>query len=326
MDMPEVVFFVLHGASDLGQEIARLAGMDVAPHEYRAFEDGEHKTRPLRSVEGTDAYILQNLYGSDRESINDRLCQLLFFVGTLKDAGARRVTVVTPYLCYARKDRRTKPHDPMTGRYVAQLMEAAGTDAVMVLDVHNPSAFENAFRCRTVALTAAPLFVDYVKAKGQNQLCVISPDPGGVKRAELFREALEKACGFPIRKGFADKHRSEGVVTGDLFAGDVKDAAALIIDDLASTGGTLVRAAKAARREGARTVTALVTHCLFSADSLKAILDPAIDRFVMTDSVVMLPLPPEARQKIEILPCAGLFSQAIRRLTSGQTLEDMFAF
>ena len=98
-----------------------------------------------------------------RQSANDKLCRLLFFIGALKDAGAARVTAVTPYLCYARKDRRTKPNDPVTTRYIAGMFESVGTDCVVTLEVHNPVAFENAFRCRTIALTGTPLFVDYVK-------------------------------------------------------------------------------------------------------------------------------------------------------------------
>ena len=145
----------------------------------------------------------------------------------------------------------------------ASLFAAVGTDAIVTLDVHNPAAFENAFQCRTVALTAAPLFVDYAKALADERLCVVSPDPGGVKRAELFREALEATLGRPIGKGFADKHRSAGVVSGDLFVGDVAGATVLIIDDLVSTGNTLLRAAKAARHAGAKRVIAMVTHGLF---------------------------------------------------------------
>src|SRR5262249_54965722 len=234
-------------------------GQPLAADEERNFEDGEHKGRPLENVRDADVYVVQSLHGGPTESANDKLCRLLFFIGALKDAGAARVTAVAPYLCYARKDRRTKPGDPVTTRYVAGLFEAVGTDAIVTLEVHNPAAFENAFRRPAVALTAAPLFVDYGRglslehpggAPGES-LCVVSPDPGGVKRAELFREALEAAIGRPVGKGFAEKHRSAGVVTGDLFAGDVKGATALIIDDLISTGGTLVRSARASRQDGA---------------------------------------------------------------------------
>src|SRR5258707_10155426 len=129
--------------------------------------------------------------------------------------------------------------------------------------MHMPESYETAIGCPAVAMTAAPLFVDYAKALCRESLCVMSPDPGGVKRAELFREALEAAVGKPVGKGFADKHRSADIVTGDLFVGDVDGATALIVDDLISTGGTLLRAARAARNAGARRLIALVTHGLF---------------------------------------------------------------
>ena len=184
------------------------------------------------------------------ESASDKLVRLLFFIGALKDAGAARVTAVTPYLAYARKDRRTKPHDPVITRYVAQMFEAVGTDAVVALDVHNPAAFENAFRIRNVALTAAPLFVDYAKTLSAEKLCVVSPDLGGGKRAELLRQALEAATAKPVGKGFAEKHRSGGVVSGDMFVGEVEGATVLLVDDLISTGGTLLRAARAGAQSG----------------------------------------------------------------------------
>jgi ribose-phosphate pyrophosphokinase len=310
----------------------------------------------LENVRDADVYVVQSLHGGPTQSANDKLCRLLFFIGALKDAGAARVTAVAPYLCYARKDRRTKPGDPVTTRYVASLFEAVGADAVLTLDVHNPAAFENAFRCPAVALTAAPLFVDYAKTLSCESLCVVSPDPGGVKRAELFREALEAAVGKPVGRGFADKHRSAGIVTGDLFVGDVGGATALIIDDLISTGSTLLRAARAARKAGARRVIALVTHGLFMPGAAEVIADPAIERIVVTDTVPHhpyllgprasrplfsfspseraggTPAVPEGREsevqrnKIDTLPVAPLLADAIRRLHHGQALTDLMVF
>ena len=125
----------------------------------------------------------------------------------------------------------------------------------------------------------------YVRELDDDKLCVVSPDTGGAKRAELFRQTLEAACGRPVAKAFADKHRSSGVVSGDLFVGGVTDSTALVIDDLISTGGTLLRAAKAARKAGARRVIALVTHGLFMPGSAEVLADPAIDRLVVTDTV-----------------------------------------
>src|SRR5271157_5876825 len=117
-------------------------------------------------------------------------------------------------------------------RAMSSMFEAVGTDAIVTLEAHNPAAFENAFRCRTIALTAVPIFVEHLKPLTLGDLCVVSPDTGGAKRAELFREALQDALQCSITSAFAEKHRSAGVVSGDLFVGDVKGRTALIIDDL----------------------------------------------------------------------------------------------
>ena len=323
----KALLFALNATADLGKAVARNLGCELATHEERSFEDGEHKVRPLDTVAGTSVYVLQSLHSGPSESANDKFCRLLFFIGALKDAGAASVTAVVPYLCYARKDRRTKPNDPVTTRYVAGMFEAVGTDCIVTLEVHNPVAFENAFRCRTVTLTGTPLFVEYVRALQADKLCVVSPDPGGAKRAELFREALESSLGKAVGKAFADKHRSAGVVSGDLFIGDVAGATALVIDDLISTGGTLLRAARAARQAGARRVIALVTHGLFMAGAAEVLADPAIDRLVVTDAVPAFRLEgAPMRDKVEILPAAPLLAEAIRRLHHGEALTGLFVF
>ena len=319
--------FALAASQELGRGVAAALGQPLSAHEEREFEDGEHKSRPLDTVAGADIYVVQSLHGGPEQSANDKLCRLLFFIGALKDSGAARVTAVAPYLCYSRKDRRTKPNDPVTTRYLASLFEAVGTDAIVTLDVHNPAAFENAFRCPTIALTAAPLFVEYIKAQADKALCVVSPDPGGTKRADIFREALEAALGRPLGKAFVDKRRSAGVVSGDLFVGEVEGMTALIIDDLISTGGTLVRAARAARKAGAKRVLALVTHGLFMPGAEAALADPALDRIVVTDSVPAVQLGEgAARAKVDMLPVAPLLAEAIRRIHAGETLTDLLVF
>jgi ribose-phosphate pyrophosphokinase len=317
--------FALQATEQLGEAISHRLGQPLAIHEERDFEDGEHKARPIDDVSGKDAYVIQSLHGGPHMSANDKFCRLLFFIGALKDAGASRVTAVVPYLCYARKDRRTKPNDPVTTRYVAAMLEAVGADTVVALEVHNPAAYENAFRCRTVALTATPLFVDYAKGV-TDKISVVSPDTGGAKRAELFRETLETACGRPVGKAFADKHRSGGVVSGDLFVGDVAGSTAFIVDDLISTGGTLLRAAKAARAAGARQIVAAVTHGLWMAGSAEVVADPAIDKVIVTDTVPAFRLPAGARDKLVILPAAPLLAEAIARLHDNRALTDLVVF
>lgn len=320
--------FALNGTDDLGRHISKLLAHPLSAHEERDFEDGEHKARPLDAVAGADVYVIHSLHGGPDQSANDKLCRLLFFIGALKDAGAARVTAVAPYLCYSRKDRRTKANDPITTRYVAALFEAIGCDAVVTIEAHNVAAFENAFRCRTIALTAAPLLINAIKTiVGNEPLCVISPDLGGGKRADLLREALETAIGRPIGKAFAEKHRSGGVLSGDLFVGDVAGATCIIVDDLISTGSTLARAARAARTRGAQRILACVAHGLFMPGAETALADPAIDRIMVTDIVPAFRLPAgPVRDKLDIVPAAPLLAETIRRLHENKALTDLLVF
>jgi ribose-phosphate pyrophosphokinase len=323
---PRLQLFALAATAGLGRAVAEALQMPIAAHEERGFEDGEHKVRPLDDVAGNDVYVVQSTHGGPDESANDKLMRLAFFIGALKDAGAARITAVVPYLAYARKDRRTKPNDPVTTRFVAQMLESVGADCVVTLEVHNPAAFENAFRCRAVALTTTPLFIDYAKAHlAGEDLAVISPDAGGMKRAELLREALEAAIGKPVGKGLAEKYRSAGIVSGDLFVGNVGGRTALIVDDLISTGGTLLRAAKSARAAGATRVLALVTHGLFMPGAEDVLNDPALDQVIVTDAVPSFRLK-KPSNKLVTLPCAPLLAEAIRRLHENRNLTDLFVF
>lgn len=319
--------FALQASTEIGAAIAGHLKQTLASHEEREFEDGEHKARPLENVSGADVYVVQSLHSGPQQSANDKFCRLAFFVGALKDAGAARVTAVVPYLCYARKDRRTKPHDPVTTRYVASMLESVGTDCVVTMEVHNPAAFENAFRIRTVALTATPLFVEYLKQKhGAGKLAIVSPDAGGMKRAELLREALEAVFSRPIGKGIAEKYRSAGVVSGDLFAGDVAGATAVIVDDLISTGGTLLRTAHSLRKAGAAHVVALVTHGLFIEGAAAMLADPTIEQIILTDTVPPFRLKEAAHGKLVTLSSVSLFAETIRRLHDARDLSELMAF
>ena len=164
-------------------------------------------------------------------------------------------------------------------------------------------------------------------AVGNDPICVVSPDLGGGKRADLLRQLLEANIGRPAGKAFAEKHRSAGVVSGDLFAGDVEGKTCIIVDDLISTGGTLVRAAQAARRGGAARCLACVAHGLFMPGAEAALADPAIERIFVTDSVPPFRLGPgPVRDKLVIVPAAPLLAEVIRRLHQDQPLTDLSVF
>ena len=319
----QLKLFVLNSSRAFGEEVGTRLAIDPSPHEE--FEDGEHKARPLISVRGQNVFVVQSLYGDGRQSGNDKLCRLLFFIGALKDAAAARVTAVIPYLAYARKDRKTKPRDPVTTRYVAALFEAVGTDTVMTMDVHNLAAFQNAFRCRTEHLEAHMLFVDYfLSLLKDSDLVVVSPDAGGTKRAERHRQLLSHALGKPVGAAFAEKYRSLGVVSGDMVVGDVKGKDVLIIDDLISTGTTIARTARACRGLGATRVFAAATHGLFMEGAEEALADNALERIVVTDTVPPFRLSDgPVKAKLTVLSSASLFAEAIHRLHVGGSLTDL---
>jgi ribose-phosphate pyrophosphokinase len=280
-----LMLFALDTTRDYGARVADRLEVPLSPHEEREFEDGEHKARPLVDVRGRDVFVIHSLHGDGHRSANDKLCRLLFFIGALKDAGAGHVTALAPYLCYARKDRRTKSRDPVTTKYVARLFEACGADAVMTFDVHNLAAFENAFRCPTYNIEAAPLFVEhFAKLLRGERIAVVSPDVGGAKRAEAFRRALSARVREVPSFAFVEKERSGGVVSGDLLVGDVADRTVIILDDLISSGTTLRRAAARCREAGARRIFAAATHGLFAETAPEILGDPVFEAVVVTDT------------------------------------------
>lgn len=320
-----VKLFSLNASKRLGVRVAKQLNIDLCPHEERDFEDGEHKARSLINVRNQDVYIIHSLYGEPTASVNDKLCRLLFFIGALKDASARQVSVLVPYLCYARKDRKTKSRDPVTTRYIACLLEAVGCDRIVTLDVHNLAAFQNAFRCPTEHLEAKHLFVQhFAPLLGDRQAIVVSPDFGGIKRAEAFRQALSQQLQQAVPMGFTEKYRSSGVVSGDRISGDIQGRIAIIIDDLISSGTTLVRTAKACHQQGASNVYAAATHGAFTEASNRILADPALEKIVITNTIDPFRVTADVvKDKLTLVDTAPLFAETIRRLHSGGSLVDL---
>ncbi len=326
MDGESLALFALNATRPFGEAVAAKLGAALAAHEEREFEDGEHKSRPLANVRGRDAFVIQSLYSDGTQTVNDKLCRLLFFAATLKDASAARVTAVIPYFAYARKDRRTQPRDPVTMRYMAALIEAVGVDRVVGLEVHNLAAFQNAFRCPADHLDANRLFVDHLAPllAGVERVAVVSPDVGGIKRAERFRQALSHALRREPAMAFVEKARAKGVLTFGRLVGEMAGATAVVIDDLVSTGGTLANAANACKAQGAKEVYALATHGLFVGDANRVLASDALDKVVVTDSVPPFRLDPKlVQRKLVVLSVAGLFAEAIKRIHSGGSLVEL---
>lgn len=328
--MSDISLFALNGSCAFAAAVARRLGVSLSPLEERDFEDGEHKSRPLAGVRGHDVYVLHSLYGEPGHSVNDKLVRLLFAIGALADASAERVTAVLPYLCYARKEQQTQPRDPVLTRYVARLFEAAGAFRILAMDVHNLAAFQNAYRCRTDHLEAAPLFVRHFAARfagrrdGAPPPAVVSPDAGGVKRAERFRVRLGRALGEELPLAFLEKHRGGGLLRSGALVGEVAGRPAVVVDDLIATGSTLLRAAQACRERGATAVYAAASHGIFCGDAEKILADPAIDAVAITDSIPPFRLSPDLVQaKVAVLGAAPLFADAIAAIHGGGSLTAL---
>lgn len=302
--------FALDGTERLGAAVARAGDVELDPLEEREFESGEHKTRPLVSVRNEDVYILHSLAGPG-QSPAERLVRLLFFIACCRDNGAARVTAVTPYLAYLRKDQQTKPRDPVNSRYVVQLLESAGADSIVVLDPHNKAAFQNAARCRSVVLDTRALFAARLaELTGERRVVFVSPDSGGMKRARALRDAFDGVTGSTSSMALMEKHRSDEVVSGNMFAGAVTDCDVVIVDDMISSGTTMLRAAEACRSRGAARILAVATHNLAAPGSSRFFTSDQVDRILVTDSIATEP----AGGRTEIVSCAPLLAEAIQRL------------
>jgi ribose-phosphate pyrophosphokinase len=320
--MRQISLFALDGSRDFGERIAGHLGIALDDHEERGFEDGEHKARPLASVRGRDVFVVHSLYGDADQSPNDKLCKLLFFIGALRDASAARVTAVVPYLAYARKDRKTQTRDPVTTRYVAALLEAVGVDRILTIDVHNLAAFQNAFRCPADHLEARALFArHFAGVLGDEPAVVLSPDVGGMKRAEAFRQTLAGALGRDLELGFMEKKRALGRVSGQTLFAQVEGRAVVIVDDLISTGATMGRAASTCLDQGATRVFAAATHGLFVGDAHEVVAAPSLARTVVADTVPPFRLDPGlVAQKLVVLSVAPLFADAIKAIHTGGSI------
>lgn len=319
------VVFALNTCRSFGEAVASSAAMELMAHEEREFEDGEFKIRPLVSVRNRDVFVIQSLYDDGEQSVCEKLCRLLFFVGALRDACAERITLVLPYLCFARKDQKSRSRDPVTTRYIASMMESVGADLVVTMDVHNLAAFQNAFRIPTEHLEARRLFVEHLSRLVQDvDVVVVSPDVGGLKRANAFRDTLSRRTRQVISTAYMEKYRSVGIVSGETVIGDIEGRTVIILDDMISRGTTLARTVKACRDRGAVQVYAAATHGVFAADAAEVLSAAGVDKIIVTNSIPPIRLSKEFLDlRVRIISVAALFGEAIRRIHEGRSIVEL---
>lgn len=324
-------YFALSESQQLADAVGRHAGLAVAGLEDRRFEGDEFKLRPLETVRGRTTFVFQSLAGTQDAPVTERFVRLLFLLNGLRDAGAVQRVVLIPYLAFARKDQRTQVRDPVYTRYVAQLLEASGADRLIALDVHNLAALDNSFRIPVDHLTALPMMVDHFATHfAHTNLAVTSPDIGGIKRAQIFRELLEKRLGREVELAFIEKHRSNGTISGRAaLTGNIAGQAVILLDDLCVTGETLLRAADVCNRAGAASIHVAVTH---------APLAPGVDALVTAENISSVLVTDSAgltsqlqaksgavANKLVTLSIAPLFGRALQRILAGKPLAPLLS-
>ena len=308
----ELKLFTGNAHRALAEEIAASLGLAVGQAEMAHFSDGEVFVQINENVRGADVFLLQPTC----PPVNDTLMELLIMLDAFKRASAERITAVLPYYGYARQDRKVQPRVPISAKLVADLLPVAGAQRILALDLH-AGQIQGFFDIPVDHLFAAPVIIDYVAQKGLSDLVVVSPDAGGVERARAIAKRLH--AGLAI----IDKRRDgPNVALFMHLIGDVRGRDCLIIDDMIDTAGTLVQAADALEREGARRIMACGTHPVLSGPAMARIVGSPLEELVVTNSI---PLGKDKlHPKITVLSVAPLLAEAIRRIHDEESVSTLF--
>jgi ribose-phosphate pyrophosphokinase len=297
---------------DLAQLISEEAGVPLTDPRIRRFSDGEIDIKIQDSMRGHDVFVIQPTC----PPVNENLMELFILLDALRRASAGRVTAVIPYYGYARKERKSQPREPISAKLMANFITLAGADRLLLLDLHT-EAIEGFFDVPTDHLSAHKILAGHLRERGLGRCAVVSPDAGGAKRAE----SMAKLLGAPLV--FAYKRRPEDDVSEILeMAGDVAGRDCVIVDDIISTGGTLIEVARTLKAEGAMRVFACVTHPVLSNDAVHKLRDAAIDEVVVTNSI---PVPAgKLGPKLTVLDVSPLLAEAIVRVHENRSVSELF--
>ncbi len=297
----------------LAQKICGALGCTLGAASVKTFSDGEIHLQVQENVRGADCFVVQPTC----TPVDHHLMELLLMTDALKRASAARITAVLPYYGYARQDRKDRPRMPISARLVANLIQTAGADRVLALDLH-AAQIQGFFDVPVDHLFAAPVVIDYFDSIGRRDLTVVSPDAGGVERARAFAKRLNAPLAI------IDKRRTDVNVAEVMhIIGDVGNAHCLIVDDLIDTAGTLVKAAEALMAHGALSVIACATHAVLSGPAVQRIATSQIGEVVVTNSI---PLSDEANRcpRIKSLSVAPLLARAIQSIHEDGSVSTLF--
>ena len=298
---------------ELAREISSILAIPLGKAKAAKFSDGEINVTVGETVRGSDCYIIQ----STCDPVNDNLMELLIMIDAMKRASVGRINAVIPFFGYARQDRKAKARDSISAKLVANLLESAGADRVITMDLH-AMQIQGFFDIPVDHLQGRPVLVEYYTEKKADDIVIVSPDHGGVVRARYMAEMLE--CPIAI----VDKRRpapNQSEVMNVI--GDVKDKNCIILDDMIDTAGSITNAASAIKKLGAKNVYVAVTHGVLSGPAIERLENSIIEEVILLNTI---PLTDEKKKstKIKTLSVAPIFAESIRRIHNNEPLSVMF--
>jgi ribose-phosphate pyrophosphokinase len=299
----------------LAEEVAKLLDVELGGLQRSVFANGEIYVRPTESVRGCDCFVLQ----SHTEPLNFNIMEQLITIDALKRASARAITAVVPFYGYSRQDKKGRPREPITARLMADLMHTAGADRIVSVDLHTGQL--QGFSNRPFDhLTAMPVIVDYLSGRLSGETTVVSPDAGGVKRAERFARHLGAEVAFVYKRRDADRHNES---TALAVVGEVEGRNAVIVDDMIDTAGTVANAASMLRDKGATSVRVVATHGIFSPPAAERLRSAPIDEVVVTNT---LPIRGDvgSLESLTVLSVASIVAEALEAIFQETSVSKIF--
>jgi len=313
MDNGELLVFSGNANRELANEICEYLETELGKALVGEFSEGEIRVKIEQDVRGKDVFVVQPTC----PPVNDNLMELLILIDALRRASAKRITAVLPYYGYARQDRKDQPRVPITAKLVANIVTVAGADRVLTIDLH-AGQIQGFFDIPLDNLHAVNVFVDYFTKLGIKNLVVVSPDVGGIKMARAYAKRLKSPLAIVDKRRISDKEAEVMHILGE-----VKGRNAVIVDDIVATAGSLVEAAAALKKEGAKDIYATITHPVLSGPAIGRLKKSSIKELIVTNTI---PLGAKKKIKtIKALSIGPLLAEAINRIHNEESVSSLFS-
>lgn len=327
--------FGLSSSVDYTDKICKSLGVKRSMHTEEWQDDDEPYVLSQENVRGCDVFIVQSLYSCHKERLNDKFMKLLLFARSLRDASARRITLALPYLAFQRQDRKTESRAPVYTKYIPEMIEGLlrPDDRILTIDAHNLSAYQSGNRLMLDHLEAKPVVCDWFVNQSSrlwpdlnlDNLCFASPDEGGVKRVGFYRKRVQSSLKISISTASVYKTHEGRDIRAHGVMGDVKGKDVFLIDDMISSGSTLVEATDAVEQAGGKVRGAIATHGIFvgKANERIATLVKKGVKVIVTDTIHTNKLSPELQQSLVVIPTYALMGEAIRCINNEESVSRL---